>query len=171
MNRPSIRVVFALVLLVLPAAHALAADRVQVALDRAAASQPRFAPKAPDAVGEFQATPELKPVRFAFGRADVRAEAATIDASAAWLRNHPDYAVLVTGHADARGSAPYTLALGERRAMALRNALVARGVREDRISVVSYGEGMPACRQALEPCYATNRTAVILVRRASPQTP
>ena len=172
MNRPSIRVVLALALLVLPPAHALAANRVQVALDRAAASQPRFVPKAPDAVGEFLATPELKPVRFALDRANVqRADAATVDANAAWLRNHADYAILVAGHADARGTAPYNLALGERRALALRDALVARGVREDRISVVSYGEGLPACRQALESCFATNRTAVILVRRGSPQTP
>ena len=172
MRRPSIRVVFAIVLLVLPAAHAVAANRVQTALERAAATQPRFVPKAPDAVGEFLATPELKPIHFAFDRADVqRGERAILDADAAWLRNNPGYAILVAGHADARGTGAYNLALAERRALALRDELVARGVRDDRISVVSYGEGLPSCRQAIEPCYATNRAAVILVRRTSPQTP
>jgi peptidoglycan-associated lipoprotein len=172
MTRPFIRVVFAILLLVLPAAHALAANRVQAALDRAAAAQPRFVPKAPDAVGEFVAAPELKPVHFAFDRADVqRAEAAILDADAAWLRQNPGYAILIAGHADARGTSAYNVALAERRAQALREQLVSRGVRDDRISVVSYGEGMPSCRKALEPCYATNRTAVILVRRFSQQTP
>jgi len=172
MKRPSIRVILALVLLVLPAAHAVAANRVQVALERAAATQPRFVPKAPDAVSEFVATSELRPVHFAFDRADVqRAEAAVVDADAAWLRANSNVAILIAGHADRRGTSAYNLALAERRALALRDQLVARGVRDDRISVVSYGEGMPACRAAIEPCWATNRAAVILVRKTVPQTP
>ena len=172
MNRPSIRVMLALVIVVLPAAHAAAANRVLNALERAAASQPRFAPRAPDPMGEFVATSELKPVRFAFGRADMqRAQAPTVDANAAWLRANPEYQILVAGHADPRGSRSYNLALAERRALSLRDHLVARGVREDRISLVTYGEGLPACRAATEPCWAANRTAMILVRRGSPQTP
>jgi peptidoglycan-associated lipoprotein len=172
MHRPSIRVLCVLALMALPAAHTGAAPRVQAMLDRAAASQPRYVPKAPDGVGEFVATPELRPVRFAFDRADVqRREAAIVDANAAWLRAHPDYSILVAGHADPRGTTGYNLALAERRALRLRDQLVARGVRDDRISVVSYGEGMPSCRAAIEPCWATNRAAVILVRKTSPQTP
>src|SRR5258705_4003677 len=172
MNRPSIRVLFAIAMLALPAAHAVAAPRVRDMLDRAAAAQPRYVPKAPDGVGEFTTTPELKPIRFAFDRATVqRAQAATIDADAAWLRANPGYSILVAGHADPRGTTAYNMALAERRALALRDQLVARGVRDDRISVVSYGEGMPACRAAIEPCWATNRAAGILVRKSSPQTP
>jgi len=172
MKRPSIRVLLVITMLALPPVHAFAASRVQVALERAAATQPRYVPKAPDAVGEFAATPELKPIHFAFDRAAVqRAEARTLDANAAWLRANPDYAILVAGHADARGTSTYNLALAERRALTLRDALVARGVRDDRISVVTYGEGMPSCRAANEPCWSTNRTAVILVRRGSTQTP
>ena len=76
-------------------------SRVQVALNRAAETQPRYIPKAPDGVSEFAAIPQLKPIHFAFDRAEVRrSEAAIVDADAAWLRANPDYAILVTGHAD-----------------------------------------------------------------------
>jgi peptidoglycan-associated lipoprotein len=147
-------------------------SRVQVALNRAAETQPRYIPKAPDGVGEFAAIPQLKPIHFAFDRADVRrSEAAIVDADAAWLRANPDYAILVSGHADQRGTSAYNLALGERRAMALRDQLVARGVRADRIALVSYGEGLPTCRAQGEPCWATNRAATVLVRRSSLQVP
>jgi peptidoglycan-associated lipoprotein len=147
-------------------------SRVQVALNRAAETQPRYIPKAPDGVSEFAAVPQLKPIHFAFDRAEVRrSEAAIVDADAAWLRANPDYAILVTGHADERGTTAYNLALGERRAMALRDRLVARGVRADRIVLVSYGEGLPSCRAQGEPCWGTNRAATILVRRTSLQVP
>ena len=172
MKRPFIRVVLALVMLTLPAAPALGANRVRAGLERAAATQPRYVPKAPDGVGEFVAAPELKPVYFAVDRARLApGDSATLDADAAWLRNKPEYAILIAGHADPRGTAAYNVALAQRRALAVRDELVARGVRADRISVVSYGEGMPSCRTAIEPCYATNRAAIILVRRNSPQTP
>ena len=161
----------ALLAALLPAS-AVAASRVRVALDRAAERLPRFTPGAPDAVDEFTATPELKPIYFAFNRADVRrADAAVLDAEAAWLKANPTYPILVAGHADQRGTTTYNLALAERRALALRDQLVARGVRADRIAVVSYGEGLPSCRSSSEPCWSTNRAAVVLVRRGSPQTP
>jgi peptidoglycan-associated lipoprotein len=162
----------AMVSTLLPSTGALAASRVQVALNRAAETQPRFIPKAPDAVDEFTATPELKPIHFAFDRASVRrVDAAIVDANAAWLRANPTYAILVAGYADERGTTGYNLALGARRAISLRDQLVARGVRADRITVVSYGENLPSCRTAVEPCWAANRAAVVLVRRNSPQTP
>jgi peptidoglycan-associated lipoprotein len=146
--------------------------RLQATMTRAADTQPRFTPKAPDGLGEFVVVPELKPVQFAFDKAHVRAaDARTLDADAAWLKHNSEYAILIAGHADRRGSDQYNLALGERRARALRDALVARGVRDDRITLVSYGEGLPSCRTRIEPCWATNRSAVILVRRDEPQKP
>ena len=100
MKRPSIRVLFVITMLVLPSA-VFAAPRVQGALERAAAAQPRYVPKAPDAVGEFATTPELKPIYFAFDRADVqRAEARILDANAAWLRANPDTVALLRGRPD-----------------------------------------------------------------------
>ena len=135
------------------------------------------APNSPRAVGlprvrDYEPISELRDIYFDFGKAVVRpSDVRILDANAAWLRANPDHAILVAGHADARGTSAYNLALAERRALTLRDALVARGVRDDRISVVTYGEGLPSCRAANEPCWSTNRTAVILVRRGSTQTP
>ena len=168
-------VVIALTLVgaVLPALDAIAASGVRVALNRAAETQPRFVFGTPDGLDEFTVAPELRPVHFASNRADVRRdEAAVLDANAAWLKANPELPIVVAGHADARGSSAYNLALGERRALALRQALVARGVRADRIAVATYGEGLPVCRTQGEACWAENRTAIVLIRRgSSPQTP
>ena len=156
----------------LPPAGVAAPSRIRVPLDRAAQSQPRFVPQAPDGVAEFTGMPQLKPVHFAFDRAQIQpSEGTVIDTDAAWLRANSDYAILVAGSADERGTPGYNLALGERRAMALRDQLVARGVRADRITLVSYGEGLPSCRAHGEPCWSANRAATILVRRAEQQVP
>jgi peptidoglycan-associated lipoprotein len=147
-------------------------SRVQSAITHGVQTQPRFTPQAPDALGEFVVVPELKPIQFAFDRATVRtADARRIDADAAWLKANPTYPVLVAGYADERGSEQYNLALAQRRAMALRNELVARGVRADRITVATYGEGLPTCRMHSEACWSLNRQALILVRRDGPQRP
>ena len=162
----------AILVAVLPPASMAAPSRIRATLDRAAQSQPQFVPRAPDGAGEFTAMPQLKPVHFAFDRAAIQpSETAVIDADAAWLRANSDYAILVAGFADERGTPGYNLALGERRAMALRDQLVTRGVRADRITLVSYGEGLPSCRTHGEPCWSANRAAMILVRRAELQTP
>jgi peptidoglycan-associated lipoprotein len=172
MKTPTIRTMLALGLLALPAAHAFAAPRVQSALERAAATQPRDVPKAPDTVAEFATTPALRPIRFDFARANIRpADRALVDANARWLVANPDYDILIAGYADPRGTASYNLALAQRRAARLRDELVARGVRPERIAVVTYGEGVPACRVATERCWARDRAADILVRARTPQTP
>ena len=146
--------------------------RVQSAITHGVQTQPRFTPQAPDGLDEFVAVPELKPIQFAFDRATVRtADARRIDADAAWLRANPTYPVLVAGYADERGSEQYNLALAQRRAMAVRDGLVARGVRADRITVATYGEGLPFCRMHTEGCWSLNRQALILVRREGPQRP
>lgn len=159
--RPStIRVLLALGLLALSAAHVLAA------------TPPRYVPKAPETVSEFTTLPALRPIRFAFARTNIRPiDRAVVDANARWLVANPDYDILIAGHADPRGSAAYNLALAQRRAASLRNELVARGVRPERIVVATYGEGVPACRRATERCWAADRAADILVRARSPQTP
>jgi peptidoglycan-associated lipoprotein len=169
MRTSTIRVLVALGLLVLPAAQVPAAPRI---LERAAATPPRYVPKAPEAAGEFTALPALRPIRFAFARTNIRpGDRAVVDANARWLVANPDYDIMIAGHADPRGSAGYNLALAHRRAASLRNELVARGVRPERIVVATYGEGVPTCRRATERCWAADRAADILVRARSPQTP
>jgi len=114
---------------------------------------------------EFGETTALADVYFEFDRATIPpAGSKTLDANAAWINNHSDQLILIEGHCDDRGTNDYNLALGERRARATRNYLVARGVPATRITIVSYGEERPACREPSEACRAKNRRAHFLVR-------
>ena len=80
---------------------------------------------------------------------------------------------MVEAYADERGTKPYNVRLAKRRAMTVKNELVAHGVRPDRIALVSYGEARPECHAKVrsETCWSKNRRADILVRRASSQNP
>lgn len=83
-------------------------------------------------------------VYFDFDRFDVRADAQPIlDAQAAWLQRYPAVQVRVEGNCDERGTREYNLALGARRANAVRDYLVAHGVTASRITTVSYGKEKP----------------------------
>lgn len=114
--------------------------------------------------GDYRAVPELKDIYFDFDRYDIRpGDAAVLDANAAWLREN-DVLVLIEGHADERGTNAYNLALGERRARAAMNYLVARGVAAARLAIISYGEERPVCTAHEEACWARNRRAHFLVR-------
>lgn len=81
-----------------------------------------------------------------------------------YLKRRASTKVLVEGHADARGTNEYNLALGENRARVTRDQLVARGVAASRITLVSYGEERPTCRERSENCWAHNRRAHFLVK-------
>jgi peptidoglycan-associated lipoprotein len=81
-----------------------------------------------------------------------------------WLRQYPAVTVQVEGHADERGTREYNLALGQRRANAARDALVAGGVAGARISTISYGKDRPAALGSTEDAWAQNRRAVTVVR-------
>ncbi|HSA83106.1 MAG TPA: peptidoglycan-associated lipoprotein Pal [Geminicoccaceae bacterium] len=87
----------------------------------------------------------------------------TLDRQAAWLKQYPDVIVTVEGHADERGTREYNLALGDRRASAVKNYLVALQVSDDRILTISYGEERPADPGHSEPAWAQNRRAVTVV--------
>ena len=100
-------------------------------------------------------------VRFELDRYDLSPEAqATLRQQAALLQSYPQMAVTIEGHADERGTREYNLALGERRADAVRNYLAALGVEADRITVISYGKERPACPEAAEGCWSQNRRGV-----------
>ena len=85
-----------------------------------------------------------------------------LDAHAAFLRNNPSYKVTVEGHADERGTPEYNIALGERRANAVKMYLQGKGVSADQISIVSYGKEKPAVLGHDEAAYAKNRRAVLV---------
>jgi peptidoglycan-associated lipoprotein len=103
-------------------------------------------------------------VFFAFDRADISPEARQILARQAdWLRRYPNVTVTIEGHCDERGTREYNLALGERRAQAAKNVLVASGISASRISTISYGKERPAVVGSSEDSYAQNRRAVTVV--------
>ena len=100
-------------------------------------------------------------VRFELDRYDLSPEAqATLRQQAALLQSYPQFAVTIEGHADERGTREYNLALGERRADAVRNYLTALGISPDRVAVISYGKERPECPEAAEQCWSQNRRGV-----------
>jgi peptidoglycan-associated lipoprotein len=103
-------------------------------------------------------------VYFAFDRSDITPEAQQVLARQAdWLRRYPNVTVTIEGHCDERGTREYNLALGERRAQAVKNVLVAMGIPASRISTISYGKERPAVVGSTEEAYAQNRRAVTTV--------
>jgi peptidoglycan-associated lipoprotein len=106
----------------------------------------------------------LKTVYFDYNSSDLTPEARqTLSANAAWLKSKA-VKVTIEGHCDKRGSTEYNLALGERRAMIVRNYLKSLGVNPDRMAVISYGEEKPLDYGEAEQGMARNRRAEFVVR-------
>jgi peptidoglycan-associated lipoprotein len=127
-----------------------------------AAAPPTAAPAARPPVQEFAANPNLKDIHFDFDKYDIRpGDAKILDGNATWLKSN-NVLVLIEGHCDERGTNEYNLALGERRAKATMNYLVAQGVQAGRITIISYGEERPLCTEHTEACWARNRRAHFL---------
>ncbi len=106
----------------------------------------------------------MQDIHFDYDKSEVRPEDQPIlQADASALKQifsmDSNFIVTVEGHCDERGSAEYNLALGDRRAAATRDALVALGVPSDKLRTVSYGKERPLCTDATEDCYARNRRA------------
>jgi peptidoglycan-associated lipoprotein len=100
----------------------------------------------------------LGDVNFDYDVADLTDTARGIlQKDADYLRAHPSIRITVEGHADSRGTNEYNLALGERRASAVRDYLVGLGIAVARVSIVSKGEEEPLCREEVESCWAQNR--------------
>ena len=101
-------------------------------------------------------------VFFDFDRSNVRPDGMdTLKRQACWLKKHECYKVTINGHTDKRGTVEYNLALGERRANAAKDQLVAFGVCPTRIHVVSYGKNRPIVEQDGSAwAYQQNRVAI-----------
>ena len=120
----------------------------------------------------FVPTPELRAVHFDFNRFKVRAaDARILDRNAEWLKANSTVMVAIDGGADQRGSVPYNQRLSERRARAVKDYLVARGVSADRIVEIGDGERLLACRAMGEACWQKNRRADFLVKDIGKQAP
>lgn len=85
-----------------------------------------------------------------------------LNAHAKYLKDHPDAHVRLEGHTDERGSSEYNIALGERRAQALKQVLVKDGARASQISIVSYGKEKPAMQGHDESTWKFNRRGVVV---------
>jgi len=105
----------------------------------------------------------LRDIFFDFDRNFIRPDArAMLEKNAQWLKENPKIRISIEGHADARGTNEYNLALGERRAMAAKRYLEALGIYPERIKTISYGEEKPFCTGSNESCWQQNRRAHFL---------
>jgi peptidoglycan-associated lipoprotein len=96
---------------------------------------------------------------------DVNARAqATLDRQARWLRQYLQVSVWVAGNCDERGTEEYNLALGQRRANADRDYLVAHGIAQDRIETISYGKSRPIDPASSPEAWAQNRNVITSVK-------
>jgi peptidoglycan-associated lipoprotein len=108
----------------------------------------------------------LQDAFYNFDESTISPEAqAALTASANWLRQHPEYNLLIEGHCDERGTEQYNLALGDRRANSARDFLATLGIEGSRMRTVSYGEEKPFDQGHDESAWAKNRRAhLVLVK-------
>jgi peptidoglycan-associated lipoprotein len=101
---------------------------------------------------------EVKDAYFDYDKADIRADAQTaLQHDADFLKKYPQARIVIEGHCDERGSTEYNLALGDRRANAVKQYLVNLGVPAANINTVSYGKEKPFCTESNESCWQQNR--------------
>jgi peptidoglycan-associated lipoprotein len=107
-------------------------------------------------------------VHFDYNKYDIRSDAAPIlQRQAAWLAKFPQVRVTIEGNCDERGTEAYNLALGARRANAVKEYLVSLGVSAARIDTISYGKERPICAESTEECWAENRRGVTTITGGS----
>ncbi len=103
-------------------------------------------------------------VYFDFDSSVINARAqATVKRWAEWMNDYGDVVIFVEGHCDERGTREYNLALGERRANAVKNFLVALGVDPSRVATISYGKERPSIEGHTEAAWSQNRRGVLVL--------
>jgi peptidoglycan-associated lipoprotein len=103
-------------------------------------------------------------VHFAYNEYAIDDEArGVLQRQSAWLQKYPSVRLTVEGHCDERGTREYNLALGARRANAVKEYLVSLGVSSGRLDTISYGKERPICTDSTEDCWAQNRRGVSVV--------
>ena len=111
----------------------------------------------------------LKDVLFAFDQSDLSADARSIlKGNSDWLNKNPAAQVQIEGHCDERGTVEYNLALGSKRAQASKDYLETLGIPANRLSMISYGEEIPVCRENNDSCWEKNRRARFIVTSGRP---
>ncbi len=101
---------------------------------------------------------EVRDAYFDYDSAAIRPDAReALQKTADFLKNYPNVRVTIEGHCDDRGSTEYNLALGQRRANAVKEYLVSLGLPADHLNTTSWGKEKPFCTEASEACYQQNR--------------
>ncbi len=109
---------------------------------------------------------DLSPIYFDFDKYDLRDDTiATLKENGEWLRKNSQYAILLEGHCDERGTIEYNLELGAKRAGAVKSYLIGLGLPEERFKTISYGEERPADSGHGEEAWARNRRAEFLIEK------
>jgi peptidoglycan-associated lipoprotein len=121
----------------------------------------------PGSVQEFNQTVGDR-VFFTTDQTDLSSTAqATLDKQAAWLNQYNKYSFTIEGHADERGTREYNFALGSRRAQAVHDYLVAKGISGSRMRTISYGKERPVAVCDDISCWSQNRRAVTVLNGAT----
>lgn len=108
----------------------------------------------------FQSVPTLASVHFDYDRDALSGDSlAALKANADWLKANAKVEIQIQGHCDERGTVAYNLALGQKRAKAVRDYYRALGMPMSRMSTLSFGKEKPECPEATEECWRTNRRA------------
>ncbi len=106
-------------------------------------------------------------VFFDFDKFNIRPDQRSVlDKQVAWMKSNPSVTVVVEGHCDERGTREYNLALGERRANAMKDYLTASGVNPERVKSISYGKERPVALGSNEEAWSQNRRGVTKVSGA-----
>ena len=115
-------------------------------------------PPPPSVTDEDLFSQNVKDVYFDYDKSDIRGDQqGSVQADGQFFAQHTNMNFTVEGHCDERGSTDYNLALGDKRASAVKDALVSAGVSASRIKTISYGKEKPFCTESNEACWQQNR--------------
>jgi peptidoglycan-associated lipoprotein len=107
---------------------------------------------------------DMQPINFDYDKSDIREDQkGKLQTASTYMKSNSNVRITIEGNTDERGSEEYNLALGDRRANAVKQYLVTQGIAENRLSSVSYGEERPVCNAQTEDCFALNRRAAFRI--------
>jgi peptidoglycan-associated lipoprotein len=108
----------------------------------------------------------IKDIYFDYDKSDIRADQnASLQADMLFLNQHPNINFTIEGHCDERGSIEYNMALGDRRATSVKDALALAAISPGRINLISYGKERPFCTESNEACWQQNRRGHFVYRK------
>ncbi len=135
------------------------AGGTQEATARLTVTQPPPPPPPPPTVtDEDLFNQNIKDIYFDYDKSDIRADQqGVVQGDVQFLNQHSNVSFTIEGHCDDRGSTEYNIALGDKRATAVKNAMVTDGINTNRIKTISYGKEKPFCTEDNESCWQQNR--------------